>query len=121
VPRNGTAGDGVTANRVSGANVVRNLVVFAFIFPFRVLTPSGGVGSTKNPRLTGNRGFLEIVVCSRLKLLSHVAKMPRPTMPAGHLSAGQRDALLDIQRRFHFNCVHSTPDWPPCQTSRHCN
>jgi hypothetical protein len=41
---------------------------------------------TKNPRLTGNRGFLEILVVYRLESPSHVARARRHGAPNGHLA-----------------------------------
>jgi hypothetical protein len=56
VPRNGTAGTGVNSKRVSGSN--RVLILLLLIKSFKKIF---GLRSAKakNPRLTGNRGFLK--------------------------------------------------------------
>jgi hypothetical protein len=56
---------------------------------------------TKNPRLTGNRGFLENLFF-RLEHSSHAAKAPDAAMPNGHARTGFGALQLRCVRVFHF-------------------
>jgi hypothetical protein len=58
-----------------------------------------GLGSTKNPRLTGNRGFLEIYFLTGLEGSSRDAGA---AMPNGHLVLGSLAAQTHISRSRHF-------------------
>jgi len=54
---------------------------------------------TKNPRLTGNRGFLKVVCCLSLELSSRVAEVRQVAMPNGHAYLITRAAQLLLNRK----------------------
>src|SRR5258708_3873147 len=61
-----------------------------------------GLPTTKNPRLTGNRGFFENLTF-RLELSSREARAVTTAMlPLGHLSFGPLSALIHCNRCSHF-------------------
>ena len=69
-----------------------------FFLSFGPATRAGLV-STKNPRLTGNRGFLEIYFLIGLEGSSRDADA---AVPNGHLVLGSLAAQTDISRGRHF-------------------
>jgi hypothetical protein len=69
---------------------------------------------TENPRLTGNRGFLEnLSLC--LPFYSRDAEIKAITLPDGHASIGQRVLQRWNIRGFHFQRWKETPFWNVCQ------
>jgi len=67
IARNGAGAAGFTSKRVSGPNLVGTLLYLSFVFIFLsslVRREAGVIFPTKNPRLTGNRGFVGNFVLS---------------------------------------------------------
>jgi hypothetical protein len=56
---------------------------------------------TKNPRLTGNRGFFGNSILDSLEIASHVAGGGRYAMPNGHQALTVLDAQV-MFKRVHF-------------------
>jgi len=59
------------------------------------------VQQTENPRLTGNRGFLENLLLL-LPVASHDANLKAIALPNGHATIGRRMLQSCNHRGFHF-------------------
>jgi hypothetical protein len=73
--------------------------MFSFVLPARAGT---GYFQTKNPRLTGNRGFCRKSIVYRLENSTHDARRRDATLPNGRVSLGQPGAALHCKRVCHF-------------------
>jgi hypothetical protein len=61
---------------------------------------------TKNPRLTGNRGFFEILCNSLLGISPAIAVPSGDTAPNGHRAHAARGAQMMFKCSFHLqNCA----------------
>ena len=98
--RNRGRASGLSSKPTSGAKSVGTLFLFLFIFCFLVAVPI--FFPTKNPRLTGNRGSLEIYVSYWLEGSTHDAKARSAAVPNGHQSFDRLLVLLRCKRGFHF-------------------
>jgi hypothetical protein len=79
------------------------LVLLSFHFPF-VRRPRGLAGATKNPRLTGNRGFWKFVLFL-LEIPSHDAKAASGTVPHGRQSIDTLVANANVNYKLHLTGV----------------
>jgi hypothetical protein len=61
-----------------------------------------GIGQTKNPRLTVNRGFFGNSIWLRLENASHDASALRYAVPNGHLALATQNAQAIFKRGVHF-------------------
>jgi hypothetical protein len=65
---------------------------------------------SKNPRLTGNRGFLEICLF-KSELHPHDAETPADARPNGHASVGLRVLQRWSKRVFHIQPAGRNTIW----------
>ena len=106
VARNGAGGPARSSKRVSGAELGRHsCFVFVHVFPFVLVL----VTKTENPRLTGNRGFLENLCCLNQKFVPTMPKRQQSRCPNGHVSIGWRVLQRWCKRGFHIQRRKETP------------